>query len=52
MCLRLVLEYYCLYTDNTLTISVFNALSIGSGLVAAVLHTGRYYLSYDIIFDV
>ena len=33
----LVLEYYCWYTENIVTISVLNALSIGSGLEAAVL---------------
>ena len=32
---RLVLEYWCWYTANIVNISVFNALSIGSGLVAA-----------------
>ena len=32
----LVLEYYCWYTANAVTISVFNALSIEGGLVAAV----------------
>ena len=30
-------KYYCWYTANILNISVFDALSIGSGLVAAVL---------------
>ena len=34
---RLVLEYYCWYTANIVTRSVFNALSFGGGLVAAVL---------------
>ena len=32
-----ITKYYCWYTANTLNISVFNALSLGSGLVAAVL---------------
>ena len=31
-----VLEYYCWYTANTLTTSVFDALSFGNSLVAAV----------------
>ena len=35
--LLLVLEYFCWYTANIVTISVFNALSIGSSLVSAVL---------------
>ena len=30
-------DYYYWYTTNILTISVFNATSIGSGLVVAVL---------------
>ena len=34
---ELVWEYYCWQAANTLNISVFYALSIGSGLVAAVL---------------
>ena len=34
---QLVLEYCCWYTANTVNISVFNALSIGGGFVAAVL---------------
>ena len=33
---ELVLEYYCWYTTNALSISVSNARSIGRGLVAAV----------------
>ena len=33
----LVLEYSSWYTGSIVIISVFNALSIGSGLVAAVL---------------
>ena len=32
---QLVLEYYCWYTSNILTKSIFDALSIGSGLGAA-----------------
>ena len=32
-----VLEYYSWYTANIVNISVFNALSVGSGFVAAVL---------------
>ena len=33
----LVLEYWCWYTANVVKISILNALSIGSGLVVAVL---------------
>ena len=33
---ELALEYYCWYTTNIVSISVFNSLSMGSGLVVAV----------------
>ena len=33
----MVLEYHCWYTANIVIISVFNAFSIGSGFMAAVL---------------
>ena len=46
---KLVLEWYCWYTANILTTTVFDALSIGNGLVTAVLlwmKRGRRFLMY------
>ena len=44
-----VLEYYCWYTANIVTISVYGALLIGSDFVAALLLCMKWEILFDYI---